>query len=352
MGMTRDKSWQAAEEAAMWLQRLREEDSPQTREAFSAWMGKGAENLQEFLFAQALWKEMDGIDAQMRTRLEKREDGSAAVIDFPSEEREHRRPSSVTRRGRPGSERRFIGFAAAMLVCILAGGYWWATSRNTYATEVGEQKTVKLEDGSVIHLNTGSRVKVELSDAQRRIRLMAGEALFTVEQDARRPFEVLTDSARVRALGTTFNVYRSSDRQTRVAVMDGAVQVSSLLKGSALTLPTTGAAKTMRLKAGDEADVDAGRVVKTRAPNVERAMSWRARRLEFPGNPVGEIAAEFNRYNKTPIQIEGNELRSRRMSGVFDADDPSPLVRYLERDPGIEVIRSGGEIVIRPVSAQ
>jgi hypothetical protein len=36
------------------------------------------------------------------------------------------------------------------------------------------------------------------------------------------------------------------------------------------------------------------------------------------------------------------------MGGTFDADDPMPMVRYLSRDPDIEVIRNGAEIVIRP----
>jgi ferric-dicitrate binding protein FerR (iron transport regulator) len=50
---------QASEEAAVWLQRLRVEDSPRVRAEFSAWIRKGATNLEEFLFAQAIWKELD-----------------------------------------------------------------------------------------------------------------------------------------------------------------------------------------------------------------------------------------------------------------------------------------------------
>lgn len=78
-----------------------------------------------------------------------------------------------------------------------------------------------------------------------------------------------------------------------------------------------------------------------------RAVSWRARRLMFPGDPVSAIADEFNRYNKTQIRIEGADLQTRRMSGVFNADDPSPLLRYLEGDPGVEVVRERDAILIR-----
>ena len=47
------------------------------------------------------------------------------------------------------------------------------------------------------------------------------------------------------------------------------------------------------------------------------------------------------------VRIESEELQKRRMSGVFDADDPSPLMQFLERDPAVEVAKSDDEFVIR-----
>jgi hypothetical protein len=64
-------------------------------------------------------------------------------------------------------------------------------------------------------------------------------------------------------------------------------------------------------------------------------------------NPTVYIAVEFNRYNREPqIRIEGEALQARQFNGVFDADDPESLVRFLESSDGIAVDRSGGEIVI------
>jgi transmembrane sensor len=238
--------------------------------------------------------------------------------------------------------------AASVLITLLAG--WLLLGRfgsTIYVTDPGEQKSVRLQDGSIVHLNTSSRIEVSFSDTERVIRLDSGEALFAVKPDRNRPFFVLTDSARIRAVGTQFNVYRSSGAETRVAVIEGAVQVSSISGVGLFTASAREQAVGVQLKAGDEADVDRDRVLKVPKPNVERAVSWRARRLVFPGNPIGEIAAEFNRYSKRSIRVEGDELRAHRMSGVFDADDPSPMLRYLEQDPAIEVIQHGEEIVIR-----
>src|SRR6202022_1799289 len=62
--------------------------------------------------------------------------------------------------------------------------------------------------------------------------LTEGEALFEVEHDQKRPFIVLTPSARVRAVGTRFNVYEHPEgaptggNATTVSVLDGVVQIA------------------------------------------------------------------------------------------------------------------------------
>ena len=103
----------------------------------------------------------------------------------------------------------------------------------------------------------------------------------------------------------------------------------------------------MQLTAGDEDRVSQGRIVKTIKPDVRRALAWRARRLMFPGDRIADIVEEFNRYNRTRIRIEGAAIRERRMSGVFDADDPSPLIQHLARDADVEIVKSENEILIR-----
>jgi Fe2+-dicitrate sensor, membrane component len=343
MGLKQETDLKVSEEAAMWLHRLQEQDRPQVRAEFSQWVRKGATHLEEFLFAQAIWKEMDHIDAGMRKRLWPA-DAADSVVAFP--ERENSRPEPKTRVKRP----RWILSAAAGLAMLAIGCalFVFYFRSNVFVTAVGEQKSVKLADGSIMHLNTNSRAEVSMMDRERVIRLTAGEALFSVEHDARRAFYVLTDSARIRALGTQFNVYRNSSTETRVAVVDGVVQVSLIQRRGSAALPATQTPMPVQLKAGDEAEIARGHVVKTPASSIQRAVSWRTRRLEFPGNPVGEIADEFNRYNSRPIRIEGDGIKARRMSGIFDADDPSPLIRYLERDPKIEVVRGANEILIRP----
>ena len=78
-----------------------------------------------------------------------------------------------------------------------------------YAIAVGEQRTIQLEDGSRIILDTGSEVAVRFTGGRRSVTLNNGQAMFDVEGDPARPFIVDAGDTRVTAIGTRFDVRRS-----------------------------------------------------------------------------------------------------------------------------------------------
>ncbi len=303
----------------------------------------GPAYLDEFWLAQMMWEGLDGLDASFNRGLAASND---TVVEFPralaaaaDEEASSAfaAPAAARRRWLLPSPR--PSWSSSVRSPLASGNLPFGAQ--TYATAIGGQEAVKMKDGSIIHLNTHSRVEVRFTDALREVRLIEGEALFTVAHDASRPFIVVTDNAQVRAVGTQFNVYRRGSDATRVSVLEGVVQVTTS------TAPTPESSSPARLAAGDEAQIEGQHVTKAQTPDVQRAVAWRARRLVFAGDRLDYIASEFNRYNQIQIRVEG-AVRERRMGGTFDADDPMPMVRYLSRDPDIEVIRNGAEIVIRP----
>src|SRR5262249_31967908 len=131
-------------------------------------------------------------------------------------------------------------------IAILTG-WMLADDAQTYRTGVGEQRRVELADGSVVHLNSKSRVRVIYSDRARDFRLLEGEALFKVGHDAARPFRVRAGDNLIRALGTQFNVLRRPSGTT-VQVIEGAVQVS--------THADEKSPAAAQLARGDEARID------------------------------------------------------------------------------------------------
>jgi transmembrane sensor len=242
--------------------------------------------------------------------------------------------------------------AASVVLAIAAAAalYLHSTAPEVYATARGEQRRLVLEDGSVVDMNTETELSVRIDDDGRYVALLKGEALFTVAKDPGRPFVVDGELARVRALGTEFNVHRQPE-QMRVTVIEGRVSVE---QDSARRTPVASGEVAMFdplpvvLAAGDQAQVGVREPIRKTAANTEKALAWRERRLIFENQPLSDVVAEFNRYNRRQLVIEHAELSQTRISAVFDADQPEALVRFLTQNTPIQVIEtSDSQLVLR-----
>ncbi|GAB6404852.1 FecR domain-containing protein [Pseudomonas sp. MHK4] len=96
--------------------------------------------------------------------------------------------------------------------------YWLADQR----TATGEQRTIRLDDGTLINLNTHSAVDVRFDEKQRLVVLQEGEILIETGHGDARPFIVETREGSMRALGTRFLVKREV-QGTRLSVLQSAV---------------------------------------------------------------------------------------------------------------------------------
>lgn len=335
-----------AEEAAHWLIDL--EEGQADLSDFSAWLKASPRHVEEFLLTSAVWHAADGMDATRRLDVEQLVAQARDNVKRLDEESIQVSPAlGVRHRMRMALSSR-LTVAVAMLAAM---GLGWIALRESplhYRTAVGEQRIVKLQDGSIVTLNTRSRVKVHLEEEQRVVELVEGEALFDVAHDAHRPFRVLAGPAVVRAVGTQFNVHRTRSGTT-VAVVEGIVELSSR-DSSHQSNPAPGDAvqdSRERLAAGEQARISPqGRVSHHQTTEIARVTAWRERRLIFRNEPLTTIAEEFNRYNDTQLVIAGPATRARLVTGVFDADNPGALVAFLERDPQLSVRASGNDVVI------
>jgi transmembrane sensor len=215
-------------------------------------------------------------------------------------------------------------------------------------TAVGQQRAIALGDGSLIQLNTATRLVVEFAPRARRISLDSGEARFTVAHDPNRPFIVTTPQASVRAIGTVFNVQTAASG-TSVAVLQGHVEVSTHGTGTLVPAAARTAGKSkagsgalvpqeLDLFVGQRAAVSpTGRITFGAGPSLERVKGWVDGRLVFRNETLADLVAEFNRYHTHPLRIADPMLAGVRVSGTFAADDVPSLELFLERYEGVEV---------------
>jgi len=200
----------------------------------------------------------------------------------------------------------------------------------TYSTVRGEQRTQKLPDGSVLHLNTDSAVTVRYSRTERLAILDRGQALFEVAHQDERRLRVQTDRAGIVAVGTQFDVYRRSGTTT-VTVVEGSVEV---YRGGAP--PPTGGEPSVRLDPGDQLDVG-DRIGARRHVDAHAVVAWLQRQIAFQDEPLGEVAAEFNRYGPITVEIKDDSLRALPISGIVDAYDTDSFAAYLATFKGVIV---------------
>ena len=218
-----------------------------------------------------------------------------------------------------------------------------------FITSKGEQQVHSFEDGSVITLNTDSHIEVDYTNEQRDVRLLKGEALFSVAHDEQRPFLVFANDGIVRAVGTEFSVHLTKDA-IDVLVSEGSVELSTLKP----TLPTLDTTKSSAgnnkvaslgiIKAGHTARVMASKasieVVSEEVMDAE--LSWLAGHLEFTGEGLEEVVAEYARYTDLNIHISDPELKNIRIGGVFQADKTDSFFHTLEVQFGITVDQPDG----------
>jgi len=210
-----------------------------------------------------------------------------------------------------------------------------------------------LEDGSVVELNHGGKLEIDFSSETRRVRLVRGEAHFTVTKNPARPFIVEANGVAVRAVGTAFNV-RYVSAAIEVLVTAGKVQVerpAALVTSSALT---PSAAAPTALVAGERVIVDttvpaAQPVVAAVTPTeIARALSWQGVRLEFAELPLAEVVTEFNLRNRQQLVVGDAATGRLRVGGSFRADNLEGFVRLLEVSFGVSAQRrADGALVLR-----
>lgn len=303
-------------EAAAWFARLNQRQVEQDDVlAFSQWR-QSPENAKAFSRLEAMWNAAEVLA----------DDPEILALD-PS-------PELPTKSLRSRWPKRFAAAAATVAAVSAVFVAAIVLQPETLSTRIGERRVIALADGSQMTLDTNTRVKVRLSDGERRIDLIAGQAFFDVEQDPARPFVVIAGQARVTALGTQFDVRREAG-SARVVLVEGRVRVEDQGRSR----------PDFVLSPGQK--LDASSRAQPVAADVVRAVSWTTGRIVFDHTPLAEATSEVNRYSEDRIALQ-TRFASARVSGAFDAGDVDGFLAALVDLYPVVVERSpNGDYVVR-----
>lgn len=350
--------------AGDWIARCDRGLSPREAEEFAAWEAADPRHAAELARLTATWNSLDTADEVPEIMRVARE----------LEEKQLRRSR---RRFSPAWSLAALGAAAAVTVAWI---FWRAPDPEAaasprYKVVPSSAQRLTLVDGTVVELNGDSAVEPAFSAAERRVRLVRGEAHFAVAKNAARPFIVQAGNVAVRAVGTAFNV-RFDPATIEVLVTEGKVRVDDAVQGRSLLAeaadvparrdePVTVAGPSglepplakpdvPLLKAGQRvvlpvAAAVAVMPVAVTPADIARALAWQGTQFIFERTPLEEAIAAFNSFNRSQLVLGDPALRVRKLGGTFRADNVDAFVRLLETGFEITVERRGeNELVLRP----
>lgn len=320
----------ARDRAADWiLAREQPGWSDRDQMALDAWLAESDLNKAAFWRLEHSWREADRLAAL---------GGGLAVAP---------RRRAFVRRLRPRGWAALTALAASAAAVIgvslydaRPGGEGAAVATAAFATGLGGHRSLGFSDGSRAELNTDTRVRTAIGGDGRAVWLDKGEAFFEVARRDGLPFVVHAGPRKITVLGTKFSVRRLGDKIT-VWVREGRVRVDNVEHASA--------ARSAVVAAGGVALSDgAATLVTSVSPErVEQALSWREGMLSFDHERLGDIAREFNRYNRTKIVVDDPEAANIRIGGAFPASEPGAFARLLRDAYALEIEETQGAIKIQ-----
>lgn len=307
-------------EAAAWVARLHGPNrTPHVEAGLRRWLADDPEHAAAFELLTDTWEK----SARLRRRpLEQVAswEGPGFRISFP---------------------RAALAAGTTVVLAILATIFYLHT--DAVMTGVGELRTLTLDDGSRVHLNTDTRVRVHYDKQTRHVSLERGEALFEVAKRPDWPFIVTAGGREIKALGTEFVVRRDGKRLS-VMLMEGKVTVTHGTEGQSNHSPPE--AETFTLIPGDRVTFVGSATPTLDRPAPERITAWLRGEVALDNTSLADAVAEMNRYSHQRIVADDPALAAIRVSGIFQAGDLANFAQAVARMHHIKVLNQQDEIVL------
>lgn len=229
---------------------------------------------------------------------------------------------------------------AAASVILLAGGFYSVHQLLTKSPELrtayGEVRENRLPDGTDVVVNADSKLiySTGWKDGKDREVWLKGEAFFHVSKTPLKSrFIVHTDHFDIIVTGTQFNVV---NRQGKTNIM---------LKEGSVTLHTE-EGKELKMVPGDFVEYHSTQLEKKQVKN-DSLLAWREHKLLFDNTPVRELVQIIREHYGITVQLAGDRIGDKTISGILPNDNLEVLLQALEATADFEIVREGNNITIK-----
>ena len=246
--------------------------------------------------------------------------------------------------------RRLIAYAAAILipVALFIGLFMRVNSQVDLLADDGydevyvpngERMQVLFQDGSKVHLNSGSRIRYpkKFGLYERKVYL-EGEAWFEVAKNKNRPFVVNLSYMDIKVLGTTFDVKAYPEEDAIfIALETGSIELKSK------------SFKSYQLRPGEKAVYDklSGRCEVVRSHDVKLYSAWRRNVLVFKSAPLPEVMKTIARTYGVSFEIKDSMALKYTYTITTDSTNLTTVLKELEKITPVLFEEKWGKIEVR-----
>lgn len=213
--------------------------------------------------------------------------------------------------------------------------------QNIVNTKYGSKSKIQLPDGTLVWLNSGSRLTYddEYGKTNRIVKLV-GEAFFDVKHDPDKPFLIHTKELNLKVLGTAFNIKAyPRDKISEASLIRGSLEVSFpsrptekiVLKPNekiALVNPNMIEQSTLKqnlnkknINQENEVEpmpiISLSQVSYIPSENEVQEISWVKNKLIFRNKAFGELAKEMERWYDVEIYFKDKTILNKKFTGTF-----------------------------------
>lgn len=192
-------------------------------------------------------------------------------------------------------------------------------SYTTIACAFGDKSTITLPDGSLVHLNSGSRLTFN-NDFQSEYRMVSleGEAYFRVKKSNEIPFKVKASDIEVEVLGTEFNLKAYPDENTiSTTLAEGSVQVTSRFQQTTI--------KPNQKIVYDRVD---NQMKLFSLKDITPETEWKDGRLIFRNESLEELELKLERWFDVDIVFADEQVKKRKFTGILERESILEAIAY------------------------
>jgi ferric-dicitrate binding protein FerR (iron transport regulator) len=235
---------------------------------------------------------------------------------------------------------RFALRIAATLALFITAGLvvyysWNPGPEDISASSSASLRSVDFPDHStaILYLNSEIKYPASFEGRQREVRLLKGEAFFTITPDKEKPFVIHTSVAEIKVLGTSFNVSVNNDR-IEVGVYEGKVMVASAYDTSYLEAGSTGI-----VQAGESA-------IRIRSAVNANAWGYATRRFIFKDTPLKEVIASLEKAYPNTIRVRNENINNCNLTVTFDNVSAEKMVDLIAETLNLSVTKNGPMFIL------